>query len=79
VKASRNALLEVRVDRVQGRDIVARVFDAITKAPIDARGGEGTRVWSGRLPASGDYVIDVVRAAARRDAVLTYWLTVSLR
>jgi len=52
VRASRNELLDVRVDRVRGRDIVARVFDAATKAAIDARAQEGTRVWTGRLPAT---------------------------
>jgi hypothetical protein len=79
VHASRNELLEVRVDRVRGRDIVARVFDAATHAPIDARGQDGARVWTGRLPATGDYMIDVLRTAPAGDAVLTYWLTINLR
>ncbi len=43
VKASRNELLEVRVDRVRGRDIVARVFDAATRTPVDARAQDGAR------------------------------------
>jgi hypothetical protein len=79
VRASRNELLEVRVDRVRGRGIIARVFDAATRTPVDARGQEGTRAWTGRLPATGDYLIDVGRAAPAGEAVLTYWLTVSLR
>jgi hypothetical protein len=79
VKASRNDLLEVHVDRVRGRDIVARVFDAGTKAPLDARSQDGTRVWSGRVPATGEYLIDIVRTAPAGDAVLTYWLTVGVR
>ena len=79
VRASRSELLEVRVDRVRGRDIVARVFDAATRTAIDARGLEGTRVWTGRLPATGDYLIDVVRTVPAGEAVLTYWLTVSVR
>jgi len=79
VRASRNELLEVRVDRVRGRDIVARVFDAATKTSVDARGQEGARVWTGRVPATGDYLIDVLRTAPAGEAVLTYWLTVSLR
>ena len=54
VRASRNELLDVRVDRVRGRDIVARVFDATTKTALDARGQEGVRVWTGRIPATGD-------------------------
>jgi hypothetical protein len=79
VHASRNELLEVRVDRVRGRDIVARVFDAATKTPVDASGKEGARVWTGRLPVTGDYLIDVLRTAPAGDAVLTYWLTINLR
>jgi hypothetical protein len=79
VHASRNELLDVRVDRVRGRSIVARVFDAATKTAIDARAQEGTRVWTGRIPATGDYLIDVVRTAPPGEAVLTYWLTVSVR
>ena len=79
VRASRNELLDVRVDRVRGRSVVARVFDAATRTAIDARAQEGTRVWTGRLPASGEYLIDVVRTAPPGEAVLTYWLTVSVR
>jgi hypothetical protein len=67
------------VDRVRGRDIVARVFDAATKTSVDARGQAGARVWTGRVPATGDYLIDVLRTAPAGEAVLTYWLTVSLR
>ena len=79
VRASRNELLDVRVDRVRGRDIVARVFEAATRTAIAARAREGTRVWTGRLPATGDYLIDIVRTAPPGEAVLTYWLTVSVR
>jgi hypothetical protein len=79
VHASRNELLDVRVDRVRGRRVVARVFDAATRTAIDARAQEGTRVWTGRVPATGDYLIDVVRTAPPGEAVLTYWLTVSVR
>jgi hypothetical protein len=79
VKASRNELLDVRVDRVRGRDIVARVFDAATRTAVDARSQDGTRVWTGRIPATGDYLIDVVRTAPPGEAVLTYWLTISVR
>ena len=79
VKASRNELLDVRVDRVHGRDIVARVFDAATRTAVDARSQDGTRVWTGRIPATGDYLIEVVRTAPPGEAVLTYWLTISVR
>ena len=95
VRASRNELLEVRVDRVRGREIVARVYDAATRTPLDVtkcKGSDplqgvrpldpcqaGTRAWTGRVPSTGDYLIDVERAAPAGEAVLTYWLTISLR
>jgi len=79
VRAARNELLEVRVNGVRGRDIVAHIFEESTKTPVDARAADGTRVWTGRVPAAGDYRIDVVRAAPAGDAVLTYTLTVSVR
>lgn len=79
VRAARNELLEVRVDRVRGRDIIARVLDAGTRTPLDARGQDGARVWTGRVPAAGDYLIDIVRGTHTTEAVLTYSLTVSVR
>ncbi|MGH9140146.1 MAG: hypothetical protein ACRD2I_03280 [Vicinamibacterales bacterium] len=47
VRAERNEPLKMRVDRVRGRDIVARVLHAATKTPLDGRAQEGTRVWVG--------------------------------
>jgi hypothetical protein len=79
VHAARNDLIEVRVDRVRGRDIVARVLDAVTRTPLDTRGQDGARVWTGRVPATGDYLVDIVRATPTGDPVLTYMLTVSVR
>ena len=79
VKVSRNELLDVRVDRVHGRAVVARVLDAATRAPIDARARDGARVWTARVPATGDYLIDVFAIRPRGEAVLTYQLTVSIR
>jgi len=79
VHASRNELLDVRVDRVRGRDVIAHVLAVSTQSPLDARSGDGARVWTGRVPATGDYFIDVMRTTPSGDAVLTYWLTVSVR
>ena len=53
VTASRNELLDVRVDRVRGRQHRRPGADGATSMVIDARAQEGTRVWTGRLPASG--------------------------
>jgi hypothetical protein len=79
VSARRNELLDVRVDGVRGRDIVARIVDAVTGTPLDDRARDGSRVWVGRVAASGDYRIDVVRLRGDGDAVLTYALAVSIR
>jgi len=64
---------------VRGRDVIAHVLAVSTQSPLDARSGDGARVWTGRVPATGDYFIDVMRTTPSGDAVLTYWLTVSVR
>ena len=79
VRADRNALLEVHVDEVRRRDVVAQVFAASTGAPLDDRARGGARAWAGRVPAAGDYRIDVVREARDGDPILTYKLTVTVR
>jgi len=78
VRAKRNEFLEVRIDGFAGRAIVAHVLDAAGSA-VDARAHEGTRVWAGRVPAEGDYRIDVVRTTRDGDPALVYRLTVTLR
>lgn len=78
VRAKRNEFLEVRIDGFAGRAIVAHVLD-VAGAALDARAREGTRVWAGRLPAEGDYRIDVVRTTRDGDPALVYRLTVTLR
>jgi hypothetical protein len=79
VRAKRNELLEVRIEGIAGRAVVGRVLDAATGAPVDARAREGTRVWVGRVPAEGDYRIDIVRTVSTGDPVVIYRLIVSLR
>jgi len=77
--AGRNELLDVRVEQVRGRDIVAHVVDAETGKPLDDRARDGVRVWTGRVPTSGAFRIDIVREARGGDPVLTYALIVTLR
>jgi hypothetical protein len=79
VRAKRNELLEVRIEGIAGRAVVGHVLDAATGVPVDARARDGARVWVGRVPAAGDYRIDVVRTISAGDPVLIYRLTVSLR
>ena len=78
VRAKRNEFLEVRIDGFAGRAIVAHVRDAGGSA-LDTRARDGTRVWAGRVPAEGDYRIDVVRTTQDGDPALLYKLTVTLR
>jgi hypothetical protein len=79
VWAPKGQLIEVRIDGVRGRDIVARLLDQKGETPIDGRTGAGVRTWTGRVPASADYRIDVQRVTPTGDAALPYRLVVTLR
>lgn len=76
--ADKNQLLEVRITGVRQRDIVARILQVKTQAPVDARAREGGRTWIGRIPENGEYRIDVVRLAGGREP-LPYLLSMRLR
>ena len=78
VFAKRGQQLDVRIDGVRGRDVIARVVEASTGAPVDTRARDGVRAWAGRVSATGDYRIDVERVAPG-GAVLAYTLIVSVR
>jgi hypothetical protein len=79
VSAIKNQLIDVRINRVNARDIVARIIDLKTQAPVDAKARDGVRVWTGRVPDEGDYRIDVVRLAPAGEPQLPYVLVVSMR
>jgi hypothetical protein len=79
LRATKNQLLEVRINGVRGRDIVARITGGRSGAPIDSRARDGARTWIGRVPEDGDYRIDVVRGTGGGDAQLPYLMVVSLR
>lgn len=72
----KNRLLDVRVEGVRGRDVVARIVRAADGVAIDARTKEGVRTWSGRLPEDGDYRIDVVRLAREPHEPIPFTLLV---
>ena len=78
LSARKNQLLEVRINGVTGRDVVARITSVTRRAPVDARSGEGVRTWIGRIPEEGEYRIDVVRLAPG-GATLPYLLIVNMR
>jgi hypothetical protein len=79
VSAAKNRLLEVRINGVAGRDIVARIVNLKTRAPIDSRAQDGVRTWVGRIPEDGTYRIDVVRLAPAGGSRLEYLMIVALR
>jgi hypothetical protein len=72
-------LFEARVDGVRGREILLRVVNAKTGAPIDARAAEGVRRWMGRLTAGADYRIDLLRGAPSSEQAPRYVLVVSVK
>lgn len=76
--ANKNQLLEVRITGVRHRDVVARIVRLETQAPVDAQAREGARTWIGRIPAGGEYRIDVVRLARGREP-LPYGVSMRLR
>lgn len=77
VRAGDQQLLEVRIDGVRGRDIVARILQASTGAAVDPRAEKGMRAWSARVPA-GDYRVEIVREGGQAPS-LTYTASFSLR
>ena len=79
VWATKGEGLEIRVDGVRGRDVVARLIDEKTRTPVDPRAGEGFRTWAGRMPSTGDYRIEVVRLAASSDPALRYVIVIGRR
>jgi hypothetical protein len=79
LSAMKNRLLEVRINGVTGRDIVARIVNLKTRAPIDSRAQDGVRTWIGRIPEDGTYRIEVVRLAPAGMPRLEYLMIVALR
>jgi hypothetical protein len=79
VYVEKGRLLEARIDRVRGRDIVLKVLDAKTGKPLDTKSAAGARVWIGRVPESADYRIDVTRPLQKGGKLLPYVLVVGRR
>lgn len=70
-------LLQGRLERFRGLDAVIRVTD-LKGVPVDPK-ADGKRVWAARVPATGDYRVDIVRKAAFCDPSLTYLLTLTVK
>ena len=72
-------LLEVRLERVQGRAALLRVVHARTGAPLNPRIAGEARVVTGVASASADYRIEVRRGGGGDAAPLPYMLALTLR
>jgi hypothetical protein len=72
-------LLEIRLNRVQGRAALIRVVHAETGAPLNPRIPGAARVVSGIATESGDYRIEVRHGEAQDAAPLPYTVSLSLR
>ena len=79
LSATKSQLLEVHINGVSGRDIVARLTNVKRRASIDSRAQNGVRTWIGRIPEDGDYRINVMRLATESGSRLPYLMVVSLR
>jgi hypothetical protein len=77
--AAKDQWVEVRVERVHGRAILARIVDQKRRAGLDARARAGARIWTGRMPASGEYRVEVERVVPTGTPALPYDLVVTLR
>ena len=77
--AAKDQWVEVRVDRVPGRAIIARILGEKRRGALDARARAGARRWAGRMPASGEYRIEVERVVPTGTPALPYDLVVTLR
>ena len=77
--AAKDQWVEVRIDRAPGRAIIARIVDQKRRVGLDARASAGARIWTGRMPASGDYRIEVERVIPTGTPALPYDLVVTMR
>jgi hypothetical protein len=77
--AARGAYLDIRLSGVPGRSVLVRLLDAGSGKPVDARADTGTRVWTGRVGAEGNYRIEVVRQADSGKEPLIYTMAVTMK
>lgn len=77
--AVRGALVDARLSGVPGRSVVLRVLNMSTGQPVDARADAGTRAWTGRVDADGNYRIEVLRQPDTGKEPLIYTMAVSVK
>lgn len=69
--------LQTRIEGFQGGDATLRVIEAGSPAGTTSR--DSVRTWSGYLPATSEYRIEVVRLAPYCDPAIMYKLFITLR
>ena len=79
VSARKGDLLQVRIERFPGRTLQLQVTHRQTKERVRGAATEFARTWGARLPADGDYDVEVVRRAPYCDPAIEYLLSVALR
>ena len=72
-------LLEVRLERIRGREALVRVVSATTGAPLNPRTAAGARVVAGIAREESDYRIEVRRGDTGDAAPLPYLLSLVLK
>ncbi len=77
VMLTKNITLQGTLERFPGNKAVIRVKDAKGK-PVNAA-ADGRRSWTGTIPESGNYRVEVVRKAPYCEPLLTYLLTLTAR
>ena len=78
IAAKARQQLYVSIDGFRGRDAELRV-DRERGKPLDPSPRSGARVWSGRVPADGEYSVEVVRRAPFCGPSLLYSIVMTLR
>ena len=78
VSVLKGQLLTMRLTEVRGDDVVARLLDSASGAPLDARADAGVRAWTGRIKSDGFVRIEVSRRGGA-GAALGYLLAVDAR
>jgi hypothetical protein len=77
--AARGAYLDVRLSGVPFGSVLVRLLEAGSGKPVDARADAGTRAWTGRVSAEGNYRIEVVRQPDSGKEPLIYTMAVSMK
>ena len=77
--AAKGAYLDIRLTGVPGRSVLVRLLEAGSGKAVDERADAGTRVWTGRVGAEGNYRIEVVRQPDSGKETLIYTMAVTIK